>query len=77
MKSSNVSISPNGEQFPLPGAQEAAAERKRLQALAAEQRKLGREVVVVMGVGFVGAVMAAVVADSRNAKGEPGKFVIA
>ena len=36
----------------------------------AEQRAAGREIVVVMGVGFVGAVMAAVVADS------PGKFVI-
>lgn len=29
-----------------------------------------------MGVGFVGAVMAAVVADSVNQDGEPGKFVI-
>jgi len=30
----------------------------------------------VMGVGFVGAVMAAVVADSTDKKGEPSKFVI-
>ena len=29
-----------------------------------------------MGVGFVGAVMAAVVADSVGPDGEPGKFVI-
>ena len=35
------------------------------------------EVVVVMGVGFVGAVMAGVVADSVNKKtGKPNKFVI-
>jgi nucleotide sugar dehydrogenase len=38
---------------------------------------MGREIVVVMGVGFVGAVMAAVVADSVDRKsGEPTKFVI-
>ena len=37
--------------------------------MAAEQRGMGREIVLVMGVGFVGAVMAGVVADSgiRNA----------
>jgi len=32
--------------------------------------------VVVVGVGFVGAVMAAVVADSTDRKGRPNKFVI-
>ncbi len=31
---------------------------------------------MVVGVGFVGAVMAAVVADSTDADGKPGKFVI-
>ena len=35
-----------------------------------------REIVVVMGVGFVGAVMAAIVADSVDKKGQPSKFVI-
>ncbi len=38
---------------------------------------MGREIVVVMGVGFVGAVMAGVVADSVDkATGAPCKFVI-
>jgi len=37
---------------------------------------MGREIVMVMGVGFVGAVMAAVVADSKDKKGNPAKFVI-
>ena len=32
---------------------------------------------VVMGVGFVGAVMAAIVADTVDRKGKPSKFVIA
>jgi nucleotide sugar dehydrogenase len=55
-----------------------AKERERLEALVAAHRQEGREVVVVMGVGFVGAVMAGVVADSLDkATGKPGKFVIA
>jgi len=29
-----------------------------------------------MGVGFVGAVMAAIIADSVESDGKPGKFVI-
>jgi len=38
---------------------------------------MGREIVVVMGVGFVGAVMAAVIADSTDKKTlKPNKFVI-
>ena len=77
MKNGNMSISPLGERFELPGEHAFREEGKRLQALVTEQRKLGREIVVVLGVGFVGAVMAAVIADSRNADGKPGKFVIA
>jgi nucleotide sugar dehydrogenase len=38
---------------------------------------MGREIVVVMGLGFVGAVMAGVVADYVDRRtGEPNKFVI-
>ncbi|OHB56783.1 MAG: GDP-mannose dehydrogenase, partial [Planctomycetes bacterium RBG_13_44_8b] len=45
--------------------------------LADAARKEGKEIVVVMGVGFVGAVMAAIVADTVDKKtGKPGKFVI-
>ena len=39
-------------------------------------RKEGKEIVVVMGLGFVGAVMAAIVADTKGAKGTNTKFVI-
>jgi nucleotide sugar dehydrogenase len=42
-----------------------------------QARAEGQEVVVVMGLGFVGAVMAAIVADSTDrATGKPGKLVI-
>jgi len=70
------SISPAGEQFPLPSEADYAAEFSRLQHLADLHRREGREIVVVVGMGFVGAVMAAVVADSADSAGKPGKFVI-
>ena len=74
------SISPTGEEFRLPQQDEYAAEMQRLEALVAEARTRGQEIVVVMGVGFVGAVMAAIVADTVHKtgehKGEPNKFVI-
>ena len=72
-----LSVSPAGEQFPLPSRQEYAAEMSRLEGLAKAARAEGKEVVVVMGVGFVGAVMAAIVADTVDKKtGKPSKFVI-
>ena len=72
----NYSVSPAGEKFPLPGPEDDAREFARVQALAAQARADGKEIVVVMGVGFVGAVMAAIVADSVGPDGKPGKFVI-
>ena len=70
------SVSPAGEQFPLPGPDDDAREMTRLEALVAQARAEGKEIVVVMGVGFVGSVMAAIIADSAGADGKPGKFVI-
>ena len=71
------SVSPSGESFPLPEKADYEAESRRIASLAETARAQGREVVVVMGVGFVGAVMAAIVADSVDSEtGEPGKFVI-
>ena len=70
------SISPEGERFALPDDEDYQKEFKRLQDLAGEQRAAGREIVVVMGLGFVGAVMAAVVADSKDKHGNPAKYVI-
>ncbi len=74
---SEYSISPAGEKFDLPKPQEYDAEFQRLENLVQAARADGREIVVVMGVGFVGAVMAAIVADTVDSKtGKPGKFVI-
>ncbi|NLH16214.1 MAG: GDP-mannose dehydrogenase [Phycisphaerae bacterium] len=72
-----VSISPSGESFPIPVESDYAAEFQRLSRLAESARREGKEVVVVMGVGFVGAVMAAIIADTVDpASGKPSKFVI-
>ena len=75
---SNVSICPAGNRYPLPKEEDYRKEFQRLKKMVEEQRSLGREIVVVMGVGFVGAVMAGVVADTINPRnGKPTKFVIA
>ena len=72
----NESHSPNGESFLLPSPTDYEQEWSRLKQLAQTHREQGRQIVVVMGVGFVGAVMAGVVADSTDERGNPGKFVI-
>jgi nucleotide sugar dehydrogenase len=74
--SSAVSVAPSGETFPLPSPSAYKAELARLKRRVAAARKDGQEIVVVMGVGFVGAVMAAIVADATDAQGRPTKFVI-
>jgi len=74
--SDNLSISPGGEKFPLPKPEEYKTEFENLKKRVDLERAKNREIVVVMGVGFVGAVMAAIVADTVDKKGEPSKFVI-
>jgi len=71
------SVSPDGEKFKIPDEKDYNEEYERLEKIADEKRKEGVEIVVVMGLGFVGAVMAGVIADSVDEKtGKPGKFVI-
>lgn len=76
-KNQSSSTSPTGEVFPLPTPDDYQKEFLRLKKLADQNRKAGREIVVVVGLGFVGAVMAAVVADAKDRQtGKPNKFVI-
>jgi UDP-N-acetyl-D-glucosamine dehydrogenase len=73
----SVSVSPDGTEYPLPAEEDYQKEYKRVELLVAAAKSDGKEIVVVMGVGFVGAVMAAIVADSVDRKtGKPNKFVI-
>jgi len=70
------SESPTGKKFPIPEKSEFMAEFDRVKKLTDQARKEGKEIVVVMGVGFVGAVMAAIVADTVDEAGNPNKFVV-
>jgi nucleotide sugar dehydrogenase len=71
------SVSPQGQKFLIPTDNEYAAEFERVKALADAAQTEGKEIVVVMGVGFVGAVMAAIIADTVDKEsGKPTKFVI-
>ncbi len=73
----DCSVSPAGEKFAIPKADQYAAEFERIESLVNAARSQNKEIVVVMGVGFVGVVMAAIIADTVDKKsGKPGKFVI-
>jgi UDP-N-acetyl-D-glucosamine dehydrogenase len=74
--SENLSISPSGEKFQLPKPEDYKIEFENLKKRVEQERSRNREIVVVMGVGFVGAVMAAIVADTVDKNGQPSKFVI-
>ena len=77
MKMNDYSVSPAGEKFPLPRQDQYSAEFERIGSLVNLARSDGKEIVVVMGVGFVGVVMAAIIADTVDKKtGKPSKFVI-
>jgi len=71
----NISLSPTGAEYQLPTDAESAIELEQLKKITDEQQKLGRKIVAVQGMGFVGCVMAAVVADAVDEDGNPLYFV--
>ncbi|MFA5424339.1 MAG: GDP-mannose dehydrogenase, partial [Phycisphaerae bacterium] len=70
------SVSPQGQKYTIPEPQDYQKEIERVSSLVDQARSQGKEIVVVMGVGFVGAVMAAIIADTVDKSGKPSKFVI-
>ena len=72
----HFSTSPSGEKFAIPSKGEYQQEFDRIAQRINQHRREGKEIVAVLGVGFVGAVMAAIVADTTDASGKSGKFVI-
>ncbi len=70
------SINPAGEKFAIPKKDDYKKEYQRLEKQVAKARSEKKEIVVVMGVGFVGAVMAAIIANTRDKNGKYSKFVI-
>jgi UDP-N-acetyl-D-glucosamine dehydrogenase len=71
-----ISVSPDGVKYLLPKKEDYKKEIARIEKLVAQARKKKQEIVVVMGLGFVGSVMAAIVADTMDKNGKSGKFVI-
>ena len=57
------SITPENEKFGLPDDQETEKEITEIKEICNQERNKGKEIVVVQGLGFVGALMAAVAAD--------------
>ena len=70
------STSPSGEKFSIPQKDDYDKEFQRVEQLTTRAREENKEIVVVMGVGFVGAVMATIIADTKDEKGNYSKFVI-
>ena len=63
-------------QSAFPTEAESSKQLRDILHKAQLQKEAGREIVVVIGLGFVGTVMAAVVADAVDKDGNPSKFVI-
>lgn len=70
------SKSPAGENFAVPSKKDYEKEFQHLQELTTKAKRENKEIVVVMGVGFVGAVMAAIIANTKDEKGNYSKFVL-
>jgi nucleotide sugar dehydrogenase len=71
----NISLAPDGTEFLLPTEEESQKERDILEKITREQKELGRKIVAVQGMGFVGCVMATVIADAEDETGKPLYFV--
>jgi nucleotide sugar dehydrogenase len=66
-----ISRGPDSAEYVVPSADEIARQFSDI-----ERRAAGRSVVVVQGLGFVGAAVAAAVAAARDSQGAPLYFVI-
>ncbi len=71
----NISIAPEGTKYSLPTEEESALEKKKVLEITEKQRKSGRQIVAVQGMGFVGCIMAIVVADAEDENGNPIYYV--
>lgn len=71
----NFSLSPDGKEYNLPTAEDDEQELVTIKEITCQQRSSGRKIIAVQGMGFVGCVMAAVVADAVDPQGNPLYFV--
>jgi nucleotide sugar dehydrogenase len=71
-----ISTAPDGATFAIPDPGQLESIWRELRSHVESLQHQGRRVVVVQGLGFVGAAVAAVVAAARNSRGEPLYFVL-
>lgn len=71
-----LSVAADGTEYTIPTSQELEQSWKTLADRAEQQRSLGRQIVVVQGLGFVGSAVAAAIATARTTSGEPTFFVV-
>ena len=76
MAKMDTSLSLVGEEFQIPDDSKYASEIGCIENLTKRHEANGEEIVVVIGLGFVGLVMAAVIADTTDANDKPTKFVL-
>jgi nucleotide sugar dehydrogenase len=70
------SVAPDGTVYPVPSPRELRASFEECAAAASAHREQGGHVVVVQGLGFVGAAVAATVAGATLDDGRPVHFVV-
>jgi len=71
----SISISPFAEKFSIPLDDENTEEIDELVEITNEQKRLGRKIVAIQGLGFVGSVMASIIADTEDSSGNSLFFV--
>jgi UDP-N-acetyl-D-glucosamine dehydrogenase len=71
-----LSTASDGTQYAIPSEAEQQAHFEELGQRAQSAREAGQQVVIVQGLGFVGAAVAAVVANAVDADNQPLFFVI-
>ena len=72
----SVSVAPDGSTHTVPSEREARRSFEPIAQAALEFRSKGSQVVVVQGLGFVGAAVAAVIAGTTDDEGNRPYFVI-
>jgi UDP-N-acetyl-D-glucosamine dehydrogenase len=72
----DMSVGPEGERFAIPSEADVAAEFRLISEDAERHRRQGGQVVVVQGLGFVGAAVAAAVASAVDDQGRHLHYVI-
>jgi hypothetical protein len=71
------SPAPDGTVYRIPSEPQSRAAFREIAAAAEAQRRRGGDVIVVQGLGFFGAAVAAAVASASDEAGRPLHYVVA